>query len=140
LPRSGVENAGPAALDAEDGRVHRVDEKLTERRDDEPVPRRGGTVQKAADQRGWRFEALTSGVWSPLAILDAEEARGSNPLAPTRKPRSEVVVGHDWVDQLKDRRNTVPIVAGELSLAGRLKIVAERHRSALVNRAMTTGA
>ena len=25
-------------------------------------------------------------------ILDAEEARGSHPLAPTRRPRSEVVV------------------------------------------------
>jgi hypothetical protein len=44
------------------------------------------------------------------------------------------------VDQLKDRRNTVAIVAGEPILAGPLKIVAERHRSALVRKAMTIGA
>jgi Flp pilus assembly protein CpaB len=44
------------------------------------------------------------------------------------------------VDQLMDRRNTVAIVAGEPILAGRLKIVAERHRSALVSKAMTIGA
>jgi Flp pilus assembly protein CpaB len=44
------------------------------------------------------------------------------------------------VDQLKDRRNTIAILAGEPILAARLKIVAERHRSALVSKAMTIGA
>jgi hypothetical protein len=44
------------------------------------------------------------------------------------------------VDQLKDRRNTVAILAGEPILAGQLEIMAERRRSALVSKAMTIGA
>ena len=44
------------------------------------------------------------------------------------------------VDQLQDRRNTEAILAGEQILAGRLKIGAERHRWALVGRAMRIGA
>ncbi len=44
------------------------------------------------------------------------------------------------VDQLKGRRNTVAILAGEPILAGRLKIVAERYRSTFVSKAMMIGA
>jgi hypothetical protein len=62
----------------------RVDEKLTEPRDEGSVTRIDGTRQRGSDQWFWRSGALTSGSRGLLPMLDAEEARGSNPLAPTK--------------------------------------------------------
>jgi hypothetical protein len=61
-----------------------VDEKLTERRDEESLDGSQRTHETGADLRFSRSEPVTSGFGGLPPLLDAEEARGSNPLAPTR--------------------------------------------------------
>jgi len=76
-------------------RGHRVDEKLTERRDEAPFNGNNGTQETGADLRFSKSESVTSGFGGRSDFLDAEEVRGSNPLAPTKKgpgqwaPRTE---------------------------------------------------
>ena len=67
------------------GRSIRVDEKLTERRDGASVNGIEGAQETGADLRFAPCEPLTSGFGRHSSILDAEEVRGSNPLAPTGK-------------------------------------------------------
>ncbi len=66
-------------------RGHRVDEKLTERRDGKSLNGIQRTQETGADMRFLEIEPVTSGFERRSALLDAEEVRGSNPLAPTTK-------------------------------------------------------
>jgi hypothetical protein len=43
-----------------------------------------GSQQKGPDQQFWRSGAVTCGFGRRPSMLDAEEVRGSNPLAPTK--------------------------------------------------------
>jgi hypothetical protein len=69
-------------------REHRVDEKLTERRDEAPLDGIEGTQEMGADLGAWVSEPVSSGFGGRSDLLDAEEARGSNPLAPTNETAS----------------------------------------------------
>jgi len=61
----------------------RVDEKLTERRDGVPFNGIEGTQEAGDELRFLGRKPVTSDFGGSSAMLDAEEARGSNPLAPT---------------------------------------------------------
>jgi Flp pilus assembly protein CpaB len=64
------------------------------------------------------------------AGTDLNELIKNDQLRLIEIPQNAVVDGAvTSVDVLKDRRNTVAILAGEQIVAGRLKIVAERHSS-----------
>jgi hypothetical protein len=58
---------------------------LTERRAEASLDGIEGTQEKCADLQFPRFKALTSDFVGRSDLLDAEEVRGSNPLAPTEK-------------------------------------------------------
>lgn len=63
------------------GAASRVDEKLTERRDEEWVSGIEGSRQKGSDQQFRRCSAVTRVAAEPAAILDAQEVRGIGPCA-----------------------------------------------------------
>jgi hypothetical protein len=63
----------------------RVDEKLTERREEASFNGTEGTQENGDDLGFTACEPLTSFFGRSSSMLDAEEARGSNPLAPTSK-------------------------------------------------------
>jgi hypothetical protein len=60
-----------------------VDEKLTELRDEPSLDGIEGTQEKGAELRLLGHKPMTSNFRRHSALLDAEEVRGSNPLAPT---------------------------------------------------------
>jgi hypothetical protein len=62
-----------------------VDEKLTERRDEASLDGIEGTHETCAELRFSSHKPVTSGFGRGSALLDAEEVRGSNPLAPNSK-------------------------------------------------------
>jgi hypothetical protein len=77
-----------AAVEGTSGRrrdrpLHRVDEKLTERRDDMSVSGIERTQEKGADLGFSGSKPVTRDFGGCSNMLDAEEVRGSNPLAPT---------------------------------------------------------
>jgi hypothetical protein len=65
-------------------RVIRVDGKLTERRDEASLDGIERTQETGAELRFLGHKPVTSGFGRRSALLDAEEVRGSNPLAPTK--------------------------------------------------------
>ena len=100
----------------------RVDEKLTERRDEASLNGINGTREKGADMAFSGSEPVTRDFRRRADMLDAEEVRGSNPLAPTSKgpghgpflfERAEgIEVGRPEVDEKLTRR-----VCDELTLS-----------------------
>ena len=70
------------------GRGIRVDEKLTEPRETASLDGIERPQETAADLRFSGFKALTSDFGRSSALLDAEEVRGSIPLAPIGRHRS----------------------------------------------------
>jgi hypothetical protein len=63
----------------------RVDGKLTERRDEGSVNGIEGTPKTGDELRFLGRKPVTSDFGGSSAMLDAEEVRGSNPLAPTQE-------------------------------------------------------
>lgn len=72
------------AEDDEASIAERVDEKLTARRDTSSARGIWGTQETAADLRFWGSKPVTSGFGGRSNLPDAEEVRGSDPLAPTK--------------------------------------------------------
>lgn len=70
-----------------------VDGKLTERRDEESLNGIHRTQGTGGDLRFSGFEPVTSGFGRRSHLPDAEEVRGSNPLAPTNVMCRRIVAG-----------------------------------------------